>query len=471
MARLAPRGDERRDEPDVGVVACRGERLPSMAGRAQVTERVIAVPRRSVAIDRMLPAFLVAGRAARPLSPAALRLRRARNQHARERQAGGQSGGDGAARGGIESSHPGREPQQARYQRLPDVWAECSPEGARPACGPAPRRKRFANVPVRAPIGVARPVQPRPPMIDQGRRYVVILAGGEGNRLASLTRALYGTDLPKQFAVLAGEHSLLQTTIERAAMLATLDRVMVVVSAHHEAIARAQIAPYPGVELVVQPANLDTAPGILLPLVRILSRDPHARVVFLPSDHYLSNVEPLHRGLLAAEHGELAGRLMLIGVAPTGPEVEYGWIVPADRIGGSVAYEVERFHEKPTAEVAEQLWALGSLWNTFILAGPAKVFWDLARSFIPAHVAALELYAASIGGLDEAAALATAYRGMTSANFSRDVLAHAPALAVVPVTGSGWSDWGSPARVFASLKGTENHDRLVVRIRDDAAIV
>src|SRR4051794_23036788 len=44
--------------------------------------------------------------------------------------------------------------------------------------------------------------------------YVVILAGGEGQRLAPLTRALYGTDLPKQFAVLAGERSLMQTTIE-----------------------------------------------------------------------------------------------------------------------------------------------------------------------------------------------------------------------------------------------------------------
>ena len=81
--------------------------------------------------------------------------------------------------------------------------------------------------------------------------YVVVLAGGEGNRLASLTRALYGSDLPKQFAVLSGERSLLQTTIERAAGLTTLDRISVVVTSHHEPIAREQIAPYAGVELVV----------------------------------------------------------------------------------------------------------------------------------------------------------------------------------------------------------------------------
>ena len=71
------------------------------------------------------------------------------------------------------------------------------------------------------------------------RPYVVVLAGGEGSRLAQLTRALYGTDLPKQFAVLADERSLLQTTIERALNLTTLDRISVVVTAHHEAVARA----------------------------------------------------------------------------------------------------------------------------------------------------------------------------------------------------------------------------------------
>ena len=53
---------------------------------------------------------------------------------------------------------------------------------------------------------------------------------------------------------------------------------------------------------------------------------------------------------------------------------------------------------------------------------------------------------------------------MTPANFSRGILEHAGSLAVLPVEDSGWSDWGSPARVFASLAGTDEHDRLVHRI-------
>jgi mannose-1-phosphate guanylyltransferase len=297
--------------------------------------------------------------------------------------------------------------------------------------------------------------------------YVVILAGGEGSRLARLTRALYGTELPKQFAVLAGERSLLQTTIERATALTSLDRILVVVTAHHEEVARRQVAPYPGVELVVQPRNLDTAPGMLAPLIRILTRAWDARVVFLPSDHFISNTEPLLCALRAAEP---SGRIALIGVAPTGPEVEYGWIVPGARIARSEAFAVQRFEEKPQPARAAELWQHGGLWNTFIQAGPAHAFWALARRYLPGHVAALERYAAAIDGCDEAGSLAAAYRAMPVANFSRDVLANADELAVLPVSGTGWSDWGSPARVFASLAGTPNHDRLVARIQGEFAI-
>lgn len=307
-------------------------------------------------------------------------------------------------------------------------------------------------------------------MTCESSPYVVVLAGGEGRRLASLTRALYGTDLPKQFAVLAGERSLLQTTIERAKTLTAIDRISVVVTAHHEPIARDQLSTYPEIELIVQPRNLDTGPGMLLPLARILARTRDASVIFMPSDHHISNSKPMMEAIVRATTGVLSDRVTLVGVAPTGPEIDYGWIVQGERISRADAFEIARFHEKPNHEMAHELWRAGALWNTFISVGRARVFWELARCHLRDHAAAFERYAVELAGDHASDALDAAYRTMAPANFSRDVLANSRSLAVLPVSGSGWSDWGSPERVFASLAGTQGHDRLVERIRGDQAL-
>jgi mannose-1-phosphate guanylyltransferase len=297
--------------------------------------------------------------------------------------------------------------------------------------------------------------------------YVVVLAGGEGTRLGGLTRALYGTELPKQFAVLAGQRSLLQATIDRALMLTTAARISVVVSAHHEARARGQLAAHPEIDLIVQPRNLDTGPGMLLPLVRILERDLLARVIILPSDHHIPSPAPL----IAALRTNALPQITLIGVAPSGPEVEYGWIVRGQRIDRTTAFAVQRFEEKPVHAVADQLWRQGGLWNTFISTAPVAEYWALARRHLPVHAAAFERYAMSIGQFDESSSLASIYERMPPANFSRDILTHAGQLAVIPVASTGWSDWGSPERVIASLAGTPDHDALVARMNGEAIAI
>jgi mannose-1-phosphate guanylyltransferase len=166
----------------------------------------------------------------------------------------------------------------------------------------------------------------------------------------------------------------------------------------------------------------------------------------------------------------LTERIALIGVPATSAETQYGWVVRGEPVGHELAFAVRAFHEKPSQAMADDLWHDGELWNTFISTGPVARFWTLARRHLPEHAARLERYAASIGGVDEAEALRAAYDGMTPANFSQSVLSHADRLAVLPVAGSGWSDWGSPQRVLASLAGTEGHRRLLARIDSGSAL-
>jgi mannose-1-phosphate guanylyltransferase len=303
-------------------------------------------------------------------------------------------------------------------------------------------------------------------MIDRDRNWVIVLAGGEGKRLSPLTRALYGVDLPKQFAVLRGERSLLQMAVARAALIAPASQTVVVVGTRYEALAREQLAHHPGVHLLVQPRNLDTGVGLMFPLAYVRAIDATARVVVMPADHDVPNPVPLVDSIArAALHRASRGRVTLVGVVPDRAEIDYGWIVPGGRLAGRSGHAVSSvtsFQEKPSDDVAQQLRARGALWNTFIVTAPIEALWQLGKTNLPRQAAVLERWARAT----TTEHLPTLYADLTPANWSTDVFARTPRrrLAVVAMHGSGWSDWGSPRRVFQSLAGSTDHERLVARI-------
>ena len=80
--------------------------------------------------------------------------------------------------------------------------------------------------------------------------HVIILAGSEDNRLAALTKALSGRAIPKQFAFIAGNGSLLQQTVAAYTKLAPPERTTVVVSSEHEDLARTQLHEWPGITII-----------------------------------------------------------------------------------------------------------------------------------------------------------------------------------------------------------------------------
>ena len=64
-------------------------------------------------------------------------------------------------------------------------------------------------------------------------RWAIILAGGEGKRLRSLTRRL-GYDVPKQFCPLLEQETLLQLTLRRVALAVDPAQTLTVVTRSHE---------------------------------------------------------------------------------------------------------------------------------------------------------------------------------------------------------------------------------------------
>jgi len=263
---------------------------------------------------------------------------------------------------------------------------------------------------------------------------------------------MYGSCLPKQFLSFGRKRTFLQATVDRLGSLIAPERTVVVVATRHEALARQQLADFPGIELVAQPSNLGTGPGVLLPLVHVLRRDPFADVALVPSDHDFrapnAMLEALGRARRAARHRR---GMVLLGAVAESPASDLGWIVPKRKLSPQLGVgSIRQFVEKPAPALATRLFQGGALWNTMLSVAPGEALWTLARRQLPLQAALFERYAPQVGTPVAAEALQATYERLPAADFSRDLVAGASGLWVTPMLDSGWSDCGTPERLQAA---------------------
>ena len=289
--------------------------------------------------------------------------------------------------------------------------------------------------------------------------YVLILAGGEGLRARPVTRALFGDDRPKQFCALVGKEPLIVQAQRRASLIVPPSRTLLVLTRGHEPYYRGLVYGIPASSLVIQPSNRGTAAAVLYGLLRIARRTPSAPVVILPSDHWVSD-EAVFMAHAAAAIGIVRAHptsVVLLGVTPTRPEREYGWIEPSAPIAEvwSDLHGVARFVEKPDPERALHLQQSGtSYWNTSVVAGQAEALLYLFAMARPALVDAFLQVWPSLGTPSETESMERLYKGLPASDFSRDILAaHPESLSVLAVSGVTWEDIGNPDRLLATRRG------------------
>jgi mannose-1-phosphate guanylyltransferase len=291
-------------------------------------------------------------------------------------------------------------------------------------------------------------------MTNGGNTWALVLAAGEGSRLRQLTTTTAGVSVPKQFCSLHGGPSLLHEALQRAETIAAREHVCTVVAEQHQFWWRGALRSMPATNIIVQPRNCGTANGILLPLLHIVERDPDARLVLLPSDHYVRDEAVLGRSLeqALARLNRHKRAVILLGFEPDDVDPELGYIVPGDDAGDGVS-SVARFVEKPTVESAQELIFEGALWNAFIVVARAQTLLDLFRMRMPEIVAAMcATVAHDCSDPSRPIAASRLYRSLPDIDFSRHVMQGCESmLRVMKVPTCGWSDLGTPSRVAQAL--------------------
>ncbi|MFX1672556.1 mannose-1-phosphate guanylyltransferase/mannose-6-phosphate isomerase [Paraburkholderia sp. A2WS-5] len=229
----------------------------------------------------------------------------------------------------------------------------------------------------------------------------VVLAGGSGTRLWPLSRE----HCPKQLIDLLDGESLLEATVRRldgvyarggASVRKAAPLVVSSEDLRHMTADRLGRSGTPA-RVVFEPVARNTAPALTVAALAACAEQAAAEtvsdaasakasekapqndsdpiLVAMPADHLIADRAAFAAALEDAVTYAARGAIVTLGVPPQRVETGYGYIGAGATLGASGARSIERFVEKPDAEVAARYVASGDYWwNSGIFVVRASVW-------------------------------------------------------------------------------------------------
>ncbi|MFC1659464.1 mannose-1-phosphate guanylyltransferase/mannose-6-phosphate isomerase [Pseudomonadota bacterium] len=286
----------------------------------------------------------------------------------------------------------------------------------------------------------------------------VILSGGAGTRLWPLSRRLY----PKQFLNFIGNESLFNKTILRANDKKVFNPPVIICNAEHRFLVAENLQEIEvnAKSIILEPEGRNTAPAIAIASLDVLkTKDKSDDIILvMPSDHLIENKNKFVDYVKKGEELAKQGYFVTFGIVPNKPETGYGYIERDDPIknGGSKAFKVKRFVEKPNLENAKKFMNSGDFyWNSGIFMFSASKYLEAIKQYEnETFLSCKKSYENAVKDLDFTRLEKNSFEKCNDISIDYAVMERSDNIAVVPMD-IIWNDIGN----WASLSEVEKKDK------------
>jgi mannose-1-phosphate guanylyltransferase len=292
--------------------------------------------------------------------------------------------------------------------------------------------------------------------VTDARAHIVILAGGSGTRLWPLSRS----HRPKQLLALSNTRSLLRNTVDRVAALVPQDRVLIMTERSHADEVRRELPDVPAENIYVEPARRGTAGSLALAAAVVRDRRPDALMASLHADAYIDDDAEFRRTLAAAfTAADESHHLVLMGIQPSSPSTQLGYIEAGEslqEIQGYPVRRVTRFVEKPDLERARRFVASGRhFWNPGVFVWRVDVILEEFLRLQPAIQERIDAIVPALGTPQLQSSMAEFYPTVPVETIDTGIMEKSDRVAVIPAK-FGWSDIGSWGELLDILPRDED---------------
>jgi mannose-1-phosphate guanylyltransferase len=294
------------------------------------------------------------------------------------------------------------------------------------------------------------------------KKIAIVMAGGMGERFWPRSTE----SKPKQFLHLIGEGTMIQNTVMRLMPLFKPEEIFIVALENVADIIYEQLPAIPHQNVIVEPFQKNTAPCIALTCTQLSNEIEDDTVIHaFPADHVIYNVREFHQSLeLAATVASSRDGIVIIGVMPTRPEPQYGYVQIKNESGdlgelfdSGVRYSTT-FAEKPDVETALRFLNSGDfLWNSGIFTMTAGIFWKSLETFLPEHFRLFKVLKKDYGTERFDDSKKNLYMQMQSESMDYGILEKADNVYVIESSFT-WSDLGTWDELYRlSMKDARNN--------------